>query len=86
MQIPYINGDGNLDPFGSKYIHYFLDSLVSPCLHLLDTLEASLFFRTSHLTLCNFIAIFHVYVMDLMFWYSEWIDSRSAYKTSLDVY
>ncbi len=30
---------GTLDPFGSKYNHYFLDSLVSPCLYLLDKLQ-----------------------------------------------
>ena len=39
IRIQYIIGDGNLDPFGRKYIHYFLDSLVSPCLQLLDKIE-----------------------------------------------
>jgi hypothetical protein len=30
---------GNLAPFGNKYNHYFLDSLVSPCLYLIDKLQ-----------------------------------------------
>jgi hypothetical protein len=34
---------------------------------------------------CNFVSIFHVYVMDLMIWYSGWIDERDAWKTSLEL-
>ena len=31
---------------------------------------------------CNFVGIFHVYVMDLMVWYDGWMRARSVYKTS----
>jgi hypothetical protein len=34
---------------------------------------------------CNFVSVFHVYVMDLMIWYSGWIDERDAWKTSLEL-
>ena len=43
----YVSGDGNLDPFGSKYSHCFLDSLVSTCVQLLDKLQDH-FFTVSH--------------------------------------
>jgi hypothetical protein len=33
---------------------------------------------------CNFVALLHVYVMDLMVWYDGWMRARSVYKT-LDV-
>ena len=35
---------------------------------------------------CNFTAILHVYVMDLMYWYPGWTDAREAYRSSIDVY
>ena len=31
---------------------------------------------------CNFVSVFHVYVMDLMIWYTGWIDARDAWKIS----
>jgi hypothetical protein len=31
--------------------------------------------------LCNVVSIVHVYVMDLMIWYSGWRDALDAYKT-----
>ena len=35
---------------------------------------------------CNFVAIFHVFAMDLMVWYSGWIEARAAYEASLRIY
>lgn len=31
---------------------------------------------------CNFVSVFHVYVMDLMVWYDGWIHARDVYMTS----
>ena len=31
---------------------------------------------------CNFVSVLHVYVMDLMIWYTGWIDARDAWKIS----
>ena len=31
---------------------------------------------------CNFVVVFHVYVMDLMVWYDGWIDTSDVCKTS----
>lgn len=33
---------------------------------------------------CNFVSIFHAYVMDLMVWYDGWLYARDVYKTSPD--
>ena len=35
---------------------------------------------------CNFVAVVHCYVIDLMIWYSGWIDAHTAYKTSPEIY
>jgi len=35
---------------------------------------------------CNFVAVVHVYVIDLMIWYSGWIDAHIAYKTSPEAF
>ena len=35
---------------------------------------------------CNFVAIFQVFAMDLMVWYSGWIEARAAYEASLRIY
>jgi len=35
---------------------------------------------------CNFVAVFHVFAMDLMVWYTGWIEARAAYATSLKIY
>jgi hypothetical protein len=31
---------------------------------------------------CNLVSVVHVYVMDLMFWHTGWLDTRSEYETS----
>jgi hypothetical protein len=31
---------------------------------------------------CNLVGIFHVYVMDLLFWHTGWTDAHAAYKAS----
>jgi hypothetical protein len=33
---------------------------------------------------CNFVSVFHVYVMDLMVWYDGWLYARDVYMTSPD--
>ena len=35
---------------------------------------------------CNCVAILHVFAMDLMVWYSGWIEARAAYEASLRIY
>jgi hypothetical protein len=35
----YISGDVNLDPFDSSSRYYFLDSLVSLCLYMINKFE-----------------------------------------------
>lgn len=35
---------------------------------------------------CNFVAVFHVFAMDLMVWYTGWIEARAAYEASLKIY
>jgi hypothetical protein len=30
---------------------------------------------------CNFVSIFHVYVMDLRYWYYGWLYARDVYET-----
>ncbi len=31
---------------------------------------------------CNLVSVVHVYVMDLMFWHTGWVDARAEYETS----
>ena len=49
----------------------------------LDPDNARLFVATH---VCNFVAIFQVFAMDLMVWYSGWIEARAAYEASLRIY
>ena len=35
---------------------------------------------------CNFVAVFHVFAMDLMVWHTGWIEARAAYEASLRIY
>jgi hypothetical protein len=35
---------------------------------------------------CNFVAIFHVVVMDLVVWYTGWIEARAEYEPSLKTF
>ena len=30
---------------------------------------------------CNFVAIIHTYILELMIWYTGWIDAHAAYQT-----
>jgi hypothetical protein len=46
-----------------------------------DASNAGLLFATH---VCNFVGIFHAYVMDLMVWYDGWIRARGVYKSSPD--
>jgi hypothetical protein len=43
-----------------------------------DASTAGLLFATH---VCNFVAVFHVYVMDIMVWYDGWIHARDECRT-----
>jgi hypothetical protein len=61
----YISDDTNLDPFDSSWRYYFLDSLVSLCLYLIDKFEDHLDTRQVVRSVSHFVYEFVEFVIVL---------------------